>query len=116
MLKTSPCALGNPIEIILWPQSFSVIELSCLWHRLLFCCHTSKDLGSEHELCQVYLGNVGESVRANTHEIADIRYVSAGALATEMDVSPERFTPWFKMEWQTLLTEHKGMLANYCGD
>jgi isopentenyl-diphosphate delta-isomerase len=74
------------------------------------------DLGSENELCQVYLGKVGESVRANAHEIADIRYVSAGALAAEMDASPERFTPWFKMEWQTLLTEHREILANYCGD
>jgi isopentenyl-diphosphate delta-isomerase len=73
-------------------------------------------LGTETELSQVYLGKVGESVRANAHEIADIRYVSAAALAAEMDVSPERFTPWFKMEWQTLLTEHREILANYCGD
>ncbi|MDX2413149.1 MAG: isopentenyl-diphosphate Delta-isomerase [Woeseiaceae bacterium] len=74
------------------------------------------DLGSENELCQVYLGKVGESVRANAHEIADIRYVSAAALAAEMDASAERLTPWFKMEWQTLLMEHKGILASYCGD
>jgi isopentenyl-diphosphate delta-isomerase len=73
-------------------------------------------LGSEHELCHVYLGKVGEPVRANTNEIADTRFVSAEALAAEMDASPERFTPWFKMEWQTLLTEHRGMLANYCSD
>jgi isopentenyl-diphosphate delta-isomerase len=74
------------------------------------------DIGSENELCQVYLGKVGEPVRANTNEIADTRFVSGEVLAAEMDASPERFTPWFKMEWQTLLTEHKGALANYCGD
>jgi isopentenyl-diphosphate delta-isomerase len=72
------------------------------------------DLGSENELCHVFLGNVGASVRANDYEIADIRYVSAGELATELDESPGQFTPWFKMEWQTLLTEHKGRLSNYC--
>jgi isopentenyl-diphosphate delta-isomerase len=72
------------------------------------------DLGSENELCHVFLGKVGASVRANDYEIAGIRYVSAGELATELDDLPGQFTPWFKMEWQTLLTEHKGRLANYC--
>jgi len=72
------------------------------------------DLGSENELCHVFLGKVGASVRANDYEIADIRYVSVGELATELDELPGQFTPWFKMEWQTLLTEHKGRLANYC--
>jgi isopentenyl-diphosphate delta-isomerase len=72
------------------------------------------DLGSENELCHVYLGRVGESVQPNDHEIADVRYVSAGELAIELDKSPGQFTPWFKMEWQTLLREHRGRLANYC--
>lgn len=72
------------------------------------------DLGSENELCHVFLGNVRASVRANDYEIADIRYVSAGELATELDDSAGQFTPWFKMEWQTLLTEYKGMLSKYC--
>jgi len=74
------------------------------------------ELGSENELCHVYLGKAGESVQANAHEIADIRYVSASALATELDASSGRFTPWFKMEWQTLLKEHREILASYCGD
>lgn len=73
------------------------------------------DLGSENELCHVYLGNVGKPVQANHNEIADIRYVSASALAVELGGQPEQFTPWFKMEWQTLLREHSGKLANYCG-
>jgi len=72
------------------------------------------DLGSENELCHVYLGRVGESVRANDHEIAAIRYVSVDALATELDESAGKFTPWFKMEWQTLVAEHRERLANYC--
>ncbi len=72
------------------------------------------DLGSENELCHVYLGKVGESVRANDHEIAAIRYVSADALAIELDESPGQFTPWFKMEWQTLVAEYGERLANYC--
>jgi len=71
------------------------------------------DLGSENELCHVYLGKVGESVRANDHEIAAIRYVSVDALAAELDESPGKFTPWFKMEWQTLVAEHRERLANY---
>jgi isopentenyl-diphosphate delta-isomerase len=70
--------------------------------------------GSENELCHVYLGLVGDAVAANEHEIAAIRYLSADALACEFDQTPERFTPWFKMEWTALVDEHRDDLMRYC--
>jgi isopentenyl-diphosphate delta-isomerase len=74
------------------------------------------DLGSENELCHVYLGKVADSVQANDHEIEAIRYVSASTLAAELEKQAEQFTPWVKREWQMLLTEHGEKLASYCGD
>ena len=70
--------------------------------------------GSEHELCHVYLGNVGAGVAPNEHEIAALRYVSADALLSEFESAPEHFTPWLKMEWLALAEDHRDTLLRYC--
>ena len=72
------------------------------------------DKGAEHELCYVYLGNVGSNVRPNDHEIAAIRYVAPGELLAELAGDEGTFTPWFKMEWSTLVDQHRKALARYC--
>jgi isopentenyl-diphosphate delta-isomerase len=69
--------------------------------------------GAEHELCHVYLGRISDKVRANEHEIAALRFVSAVELRREFEKQPELFTPWFKMEWQTLISEHADQLAQF---
>ena len=56
-------------------------------------------LGSEHEYCWVYYGRYDGPVDVNVNEIADWRYVGIDALESELESAPERFTPWFKMEW-----------------
>lgn len=71
------------------------------------------DLGSEHELCHVFLGRIDDGVRPNEEEIAAIRFVSAGALDAELSDYPERFTPWFKLEWDALRHEHTELLDGY---
>ena len=74
------------------------------------------DLGSEHELCHVFLGRIDDEVRANAEEIAATRFVSAAALDKELTEHPERFTPWFKMEWDALKTDHSAVLEKYSSD
>lgn len=71
------------------------------------------DAGSENELCHVYLGRAQETVKPNDHEIAAVRFVSPAALNAELEAHPERFTPWFKMEWESLLSEHRDRLEKY---
>ena len=71
------------------------------------------DLGSEHELCHVFLGRIDDDVRPNEKEIAAIRFVSAEALDAELSDYPERFTPWFKLEWDALRREHTELLDAY---
>ncbi|MDX1507235.1 MAG: isopentenyl-diphosphate Delta-isomerase [Woeseiaceae bacterium] len=71
------------------------------------------DAGSEHELCHVFLGRIEGSVHANDHEIAALRFVSAAALENELERQPERFTPWFKLEWKTLREQHPQVLQTY---
>ena len=71
------------------------------------------DLGSEHELCHVFLGRIDDEVQPNAEEIAAVRFVSAAALDRELAENPERFTPWFKMEWDALKTDHSAVLEEY---
>jgi len=66
------------------------------------------DAGSENELCAVYIGKSLDSVIVNINEISQWRFISPANLAHEMAGHPERFTPWFKMEWSRLQDEYIG--------
>jgi len=57
------------------------------------------DLGSENEVCWVYIGRSADLPHPNSHEIADIRWITPNDLDREFETRPEVFTPWFAMEW-----------------
>lgn len=59
-------------------------------------------VGSEHELCWVYIGRHDGTPDVNLNEIADWRYVDVAGLDAELAATPERFTPWLKLEWAQL--------------
>ncbi len=71
------------------------------------------DLGSENEMCSVFLGKTNQVYSANENEIADVRYVSCEELQDEFRENPELFTPWFKMEWERLNGEFADRLSEY---
>jgi len=55
--------------------------------------------GTERELCWVYAGISDDRVRANRTEVSDWRFVHPEQLDHELNSTPERFTPWFQLEW-----------------
>jgi isopentenyl-diphosphate delta-isomerase len=55
--------------------------------------------GAEHELCWVYAGRSDALPRINRHEIAAWRYLDLESLQSEINCTPDMFTPWFKMSW-----------------
>ncbi len=71
------------------------------------------ELGSERELCSVYLGRTDQSYFANENEIAESRYVSREQLDQELQKSPGDFTPWFRMEWKQLCGDYSDKLSAY---
>ncbi len=71
---------------------------------------TYGDLGSEHELCWVYVGTSTEPVHANPNEVDDWRFVEPEALDRELEEHPERFSPWLQMEWRQLREHYNGSL------
>lgn len=68
------------------------------------------DLGAEHELCQVYVGQSDSQVQVNVNEVEAWRFVPAAELDVEIEAHPERFTPWLKLEWQRLRREFNDAL------
>jgi len=79
-------------------------------------CYTAKfeEAGSENELCHVYLGRLSGEAQPNESEISRVRFVSPDALGEELSEFPERFTPWFKQEWEELVSNYRERLSRYC--
>lgn len=71
------------------------------------------NIGAEHELCSVFLGRVHGTPVINATEIADWRWISSVELDDELEHDPDAFTPWFRLEWQRLRTEHAATLNRY---
>ena len=59
-----------------------------------------EDIGSENEICWVYVGVTDDAPEPNSNEVEDHRWVAPERLDDEMATTPGRFTPWFLMEWQ----------------
>ena len=60
------------------------------------------ETGSENELCTVFVGQTDQDIQADPDEINAWRYLSGEELDAELAESPERFTPWLKLEWKKL--------------
>ncbi len=73
------------------------------------------DLGSEHELCWVYIGKCDQPVAPNALEVADHRWLAVDKLSAEIESSPDRFTPWMKQEWHQLTTRYRADCNSVCG-
>ncbi len=78
-----------------------------------------QDLGSEHEVCSVFLGRAEPSkVTPNANEIDAIEWLSLsevdGLMASqeaEMSVAP-----WFRLEWERFQCEHAALLSKFLKD
>lgn len=70
-----------------------------------------RDLGTERELCWVYVGWTANQPVINTTEISDWRWIAPADLSGELAARGERFTPWLKLEWIRLQQEFGADLA-----
>ncbi len=61
-----------------------------------------EDVGSERELCSVYVGRHDGPFDPNRSELADLRFFAREELSRRLAETPEQFTPWFKMEWRLI--------------
>jgi isopentenyl-diphosphate delta-isomerase len=70
-----------------------------------------EDVGSENEICWVYVGVTDAEARPNANEIENHRWVTPARLDEEMGATPDIFTPWFQMEWQRVRETDLSALA-----
>jgi len=64
--------------------------------------------GAEHELCSVFIGRSNGPVHINPDEVLAWRWAGPEALEAELaDPDGGKFTPWFRLEWRRLWSEHR---------
>lgn len=63
-----------------------------------------QDLGSEHELCSVYIATVSQSIEVSPHpdEVMDWQWFNCEEIDERVANHPDSLTPWFVLEWREL--------------
>lgn len=70
-----------------------------------------KSLGTEHEICSVFVGFADDSPVANPTEVDECRLMEHREISDLLELEPDEFTPWFHMEWKELLSHHAGLFG-----
>ena len=63
-------------------------------------------IGSEHEICRVYVGVTDDEPNPNRTEVKSWRTMTPAAIDKAIESNPEDYSPWFKMEWLTIREYH----------
>jgi len=66
-----------------------------------------KKIGSENEICTVFVGKYSGIIKPNKKEVADYKWIKFEKLKDEIKRKPKNFTPWLK------LTLKKSKRPNY---
>ncbi|MFJ3486941.1 isopentenyl-diphosphate Delta-isomerase [Pseudomonas sp. NPDC090202] len=99
---------GETLDIAIERRLAEELGMRCTSHFLFkFEYQAQFDAeGAEHELCWVYAGRSDDVPTVNLNEVSALRYISPEALDLELAEQPQRFTPWFKIEWERLRRDH----------
>lgn len=105
---------GEPLDVAVERRLEQELGLRCDLHYLFkFQYQAQYDAdGAEHEVCSVFVGRSHDRPRINANEIKAIRYIGVDALDAELAATPERFTPWFRIEWMRLRSEFPQLPAS----
>lgn len=89
------------------------LGLACTLERVYAFTYRARygERGTEHEYCHVFLGRSDATPRVNRREVAAWRWMAPEDLARELEATPERFTPWFRLEWAELRRAHGDRLG-----
>jgi isopentenyl-diphosphate delta-isomerase len=69
---------------------------------------TFRAIGSENELCSVFIGATDQTPRVDQSEVAAWRWISPERLNDELGAhGTETFTPWFLLEWERVWRDHR---------
>lgn len=78
-----------------------------LVHTHDFTYHASYGAaGSEHEYCAVLVGRCNQAPEVHPDEVAAVRWMAPEALDAALGAADGPYTPWLRMEWSALRTQH----------
>ncbi|QHF47975.1 isopentenyl-diphosphate delta-isomerase [Pseudomonas sp. S35] len=63
-------------------------------------------VGAEHELCHVLVAQSDSVLSPVAEEVSETRWLTRAEVSAWLSASPAQFTPWFRMQWRCLLSEH----------
>ncbi len=101
---------GESMEVATQRRLREELGVGCALHFLFkFQYQAQFDAtGAENELCSVFIGRCTEPVRVNNDEIVAWRWIGLEELRAELAThGGEKFTPWFMMEWERILRDHR---------
>ncbi len=61
-----------------------------------------ESVGSEREVCSVFIGRCDDEVVVDSDEISDFRWIKIPDLLQDIFLNSEKYTPWFKLEVEEL--------------
>lgn len=70
-----------------------------------------KDVGSEREMCAVYIGKSNKSPTVNANEIAAWKYIDMDELEREIAANSEMYSPWMRMELERMKRDHQAAIT-----
>ncbi|MFT5141456.1 MAG: isopentenyl-diphosphate delta-isomerase [Rhodothermales bacterium] len=81
--------------------------LACELHRRFSFTYRAEFEGGliEHELDHVFVGRSDDVPRPHPDEVSDWRYASVPQVRSEMELHPERFTPWFRICFERAVSD-----------
>jgi isopentenyl-diphosphate Delta-isomerase len=65
-----------------------------------------KNIGSENEMCCVFIGKTNGVISPNRKEIEEWKYINIDVLSLDIKAHPENYTPWFRMELAQIQKDH----------
>ena len=69
-----------------------------------------RNIGSENELCHVFIGVCNEMPNVDPNEIDDWKYLPIDDLTQSIENNPDQFTPWLRIEWSKITGEYFGQV------
>ena len=104
---------GERIEDAIHRRLEEELGIACALNFLYkFKYHAQfENIGSENELCSVYYGIYDGPVDPNQSEIADHCFVSPEVISENLAGDTERFTPWFRLEWDVISMQHRDRIG-----
>ncbi len=71
------------------------------------------NIGTENELCSVFVGYSDDHPIPNPDELSDWRYLTIDELDRRLASAPGHYTPWFRMEWARIRSDFLQIFEQY---